>query len=217
MRNLNNRSKVQNPLTIIAIFAGLAELAGTGVLLGLPNDVQNIFVWFVMGFPVGLVLAFFLVLVLKHEVLYAPSDFVDENNFIELLKQKKVQQDLVEASGILQEAKQLATEHTINNEPETYKELLERFDIVLEKLDSAKQTNNSDDVDNYLTNQRKRHERAKSVLLKALYDAGDEGLARTELAKKLNINLMFLQMYADPLIDQGLIIFENGRYKVKHV
>ncbi|MNN76262.1 hypothetical protein D3C81_1926260 [compost metagenome] len=128
-----------------------------------------------------------------------------------------MQQDLVEASGILQEAKQLATEHTINNEPETYKELLERFDIVLEKLDSAKQTNNSDDVDNYLTNQRKRHERAKSVLLKALYDAGDEGLARTELAKKLNINLMFLQMYADPLIDQGLIIFENGRYKVKHV
>lgn len=212
---MNNRSKVQNPLTIIAIFAGLAELAGTGVLIGLPIEIQRIFVWFVMGFPVGLVLAFFLVLIFKHEVLYAPSDFVDENNFIELLKRKKVQEDLAEASGILQEAKQLATEQTISKEPETYKELLERFDKVMEKLDDAKQTNNSDGVDNYLTNQRKRYEEAEAVLLKVLRNAGDEGLARKELAKKLKTNLMFLQMYADPLINKGLIILENGRYKIK--
>lgn len=56
---MNNKNKVQNPLTIIAIFAGIAELAGTTVLLGLPLEIQRVFVWFVMVFPIGLVAAFF--------------------------------------------------------------------------------------------------------------------------------------------------------------
>lgn len=37
---------VKNPLTIIALFAGLAEVSGTIVLPFLNNDVQSLYVWF---------------------------------------------------------------------------------------------------------------------------------------------------------------------------
>ncbi|PMH23512.1 hypothetical protein BCU71_10025 [Vibrio lentus] len=74
--------KVSNPLTIIAIFAGVAEAFATGSLVFLPVEIQSIFVYFVMIFPMVIVLAFFLILVKKPQVLYAPSDYSDETNFI---------------------------------------------------------------------------------------------------------------------------------------
>jgi hypothetical protein len=47
---------VNNPLTIIAIFAALAEIAGTVALKLVAQDLQGIFIWFVMLFPCLLVL-----------------------------------------------------------------------------------------------------------------------------------------------------------------
>jgi len=81
---VENIRKVGNPLTIIAIFAALAEVAGTIVLGVVPPAIQSIFVWFVMGFPVLLILLFFGTLFAKADVLYAPSDFADEKNYMEL-------------------------------------------------------------------------------------------------------------------------------------
>jgi len=74
--------KVSNPLTIIAIFAGVAEAFATGALVLLPPEIQSSFVYFVMAFPSFIVITFFFVLVLKPQVLYAPSDYSDEQNFI---------------------------------------------------------------------------------------------------------------------------------------
>lgn len=75
--------KVSNPLTIIAIFSGLAESLATGTLVFLPIDIQNIFVYFVMAFPLVIVLLFFYILYFKNTVLYAPSDYEDESNYLE--------------------------------------------------------------------------------------------------------------------------------------
>lgn len=79
---------VSNPLTIIAIFAGLAEIGGTIVLPLLEKDVQSIYIWFLMSFPTLLVLIFFFTLYKNHHVLYAPSDFKDDNHFMQLLEEK---------------------------------------------------------------------------------------------------------------------------------
>ncbi len=76
---------VKNPLTLIAVFAGLAEVAATGVLPVLKEDVRNIFVWYVMLFPALLVSLFFWTLNRNHHVLYAPSDFEDEEHFMKTL------------------------------------------------------------------------------------------------------------------------------------
>jgi len=79
---MKDSSIIRNPLTIIAIFAGLAEVVGTVVLAHLDKDLQSIFIWFVMAFPTTLVLAFFVTLNFNHSVLYAPSDFRDDDAFL---------------------------------------------------------------------------------------------------------------------------------------
>ena len=77
--------QVSNPLTLIAIFASLAEIAATAVLPLLDGAVQGVFVWFVMLFPALLVILFFITLNCNHLVLYAPSDYADETNFLRAL------------------------------------------------------------------------------------------------------------------------------------
>lgn len=77
-------SHVKNPLTVIAIFAGLAEVSGTVVLPSLEKETQQIYVWFLMGFPCLLVALFFFTLFCKHYVLYSPSDFRDDKSFSDL-------------------------------------------------------------------------------------------------------------------------------------
>lgn len=79
--------KISNPLTIIGIFAGIAEVAGTAVLPLVSEALQKVFIWYVMGFPVLLVLLFFVTLNRNPKVLYAPSDFTDEKNFMKLLSE----------------------------------------------------------------------------------------------------------------------------------
>lgn len=73
---------VKNPLTVIAIFCGVAETSGAACLPFLAPEVQATYVWFLMLFPALVVVLFFSVLYLKHKVLYAPSDYKDERNFM---------------------------------------------------------------------------------------------------------------------------------------
>ena len=79
----SHNMKVSNPLTIIAIFSGIAETLATVALVQLPLEIQTTFVYFVMAFPAGIVLLFFFVLYFKNTVLYAPSDFDDQKHYLE--------------------------------------------------------------------------------------------------------------------------------------
>lgn len=81
---LESIKKISNPLTIIAIFTGLAEVSGTVVLPFMKEESQSLYVWFLMAFPTLLILLFFLALNFNYKVLYAPSDFKDEDNFLKL-------------------------------------------------------------------------------------------------------------------------------------
>lgn len=83
---LGRYKNINNPLTVIAMFATLAEVASTVVLPTLVLDVANIFIWYVIFFPVGIVVAFFLTLNFNPKVLYAPGDYKDEANFLEMLQ-----------------------------------------------------------------------------------------------------------------------------------
>ncbi len=66
---------VRNPLTLLAVFCGLAEVAASVTLTRLPLSIQQIYVWFVMGFPLCLVFPFFLFLWFRPANLYAPGDY----------------------------------------------------------------------------------------------------------------------------------------------
>ncbi|HWR75967.1 MAG TPA: hypothetical protein VN283_02005 [Thiobacillus sp.] len=95
---------IKNPLTIIAIFAAIAEISGTIVLPFIDQSNQSLYVWFLMVFPILLILLFFLTLNFNHKVLYAPSDYRNEDNFLQSLprasfteKVQKIKAELAEA------------------------------------------------------------------------------------------------------------------------
>lgn len=77
--------RINNPLTIIAIFAALAEVNATVAIGLIEPELQNIFIWFVMGFPSLLVILFFCTLNFNTKVMYSPSDYKDDKTFLDSL------------------------------------------------------------------------------------------------------------------------------------
>ncbi|WP_338587814.1 hypothetical protein V6669_20175 [Paenibacillus sp. Y5S-9] len=209
---MNNKSKVQNPLTIIAIFAGIAELAGTTVLLGLPIEIQSVFVWFVMLFPIGLVAAFFMVLLFKHNVLYAPSDFVDESNFMNLLQNKKVQHELIEVVDLLEQIKESNTAN---------EQLKKTLSEAMLKLENAKQNNeqNFDSYNKFMTYENNditfsgsRSAKISHRITEIVKSAGKKGIPKMQLAEKLGRSFSVVSIYAGKLIEMEIIRLEDGIY-----
>lgn len=80
---MNRSGVVRNPLSVIAIFAGIAEISGTGVLPFIAPENQNLYIWFLMTFPFALVIFFFATLNWNHKALYAPSDYNSDESFLE--------------------------------------------------------------------------------------------------------------------------------------
>lgn len=87
---LDKMKHIKNPLTVIGLFAALAEVAMAASMFALPPDLQHIFMWFVMAFPLLLVLLFFITLNFNPKVLYAPSDYQDETNFVQIITQQRM-------------------------------------------------------------------------------------------------------------------------------
>jgi hypothetical protein len=83
---VENLKKINNPLTIIAIFAALAEINATIALSFIAPTLQPVFIWFVIGFPTLLVLLFFITWNFNPKVMYAPTDFKHEENFLTTLR-----------------------------------------------------------------------------------------------------------------------------------
>ncbi|WP_425500206.1 hypothetical protein [Pseudomonas akapageensis] len=74
----------KNPLTIIAIFAGIIEASALASLPFLDEDSQSIYTWFLVGFPPFLTVLFFLTLNFNSKSLYSPSDFANEDDFLKV-------------------------------------------------------------------------------------------------------------------------------------
>ena len=95
---------IRNPLTIIAIFAGIAEITGTVVLPLISETNQATYIWFLIIFPTSLIGLFFLTLNFNHKVLYAPSDFKHEDNFFKSFSKASPQQQELKIKDELKEA-----------------------------------------------------------------------------------------------------------------
>lgn len=76
-----NNIRIHNPLTILGIFAAIAEAGFQAASVFVDRELQEILVYGSLAFAFTLVLLFFLVLWFKHEVLYAPSDFRSDEEF----------------------------------------------------------------------------------------------------------------------------------------
>lgn len=95
---------IKNPLTVIAIFAGVTEVGGTFVLPHI-TDVYNqrLYIFFLTIFPAYLITLFFMMLWKKHTHLYAPSDYSNENNFVAAAGTQvfaKIEEEIAEESSV---------------------------------------------------------------------------------------------------------------------
>ncbi len=77
--------RINNPLTIIAIFAALAEVNATIAIGLIDKELHHIFIWFVILFPTILVILFFVTLNFNTKVMYSPSDYNDDKSFMDSL------------------------------------------------------------------------------------------------------------------------------------
>lgn len=78
-------NKINNPLTIIAIFAALAEINATIAIGLIDKSLHYIFIWFIIAFPTILVISFFLTLNFNTKVMYSPSDYKEDRSFMDSL------------------------------------------------------------------------------------------------------------------------------------
>ena len=51
---------IKNPLTVIAMFAGIAEVSGSAVLPFIASENQKLYIYFLMCFPILLIILFLL-------------------------------------------------------------------------------------------------------------------------------------------------------------
>lgn len=76
---IKNKIRVNNPLTVIAIFSMLTEASAAVSLPYIDRENQKIYVWFLIVFPSVLITLFFLTLNFNNKTLYTPMDYPKEN------------------------------------------------------------------------------------------------------------------------------------------
>ncbi|MCU0073981.1 hypothetical protein N8H71_20510 [Pseudomonas koreensis] len=79
---LKNDRKITNPIGVIAIFAFVTETSAAVSLPFLDDNERKIYLWLLICFPFFLTFLFFITLNFNYRSLYAPSDFNNENNFL---------------------------------------------------------------------------------------------------------------------------------------
>ena len=71
---MNLSKPIMNPITVIALFAGLSEASATTVLPYLDDNTRQLYVGFLIAFPSTLVILFFLTLNFNPKALYPPTE-----------------------------------------------------------------------------------------------------------------------------------------------
>ncbi len=82
MNSSEKSSSIKNPLVMVGVFASISELAMSVVLTQLPSNLQEKFLWFVMGFPSVLICIFFFILYKRPAVFFSPSDYSRQELYV---------------------------------------------------------------------------------------------------------------------------------------
>jgi hypothetical protein len=125
---MDNIKHIKNPLSLISIFAGVAEVSGVAVLplISTPEN-QYLYIWFLIFFPTFTVTLFFITLNFNYKTLYAPSDYRDEKNFVnpfgtatdaEVVSKLKAEALEVRQNNNISQTPRASSENSIKEAPE---------------------------------------------------------------------------------------------------
>jgi len=153
----------RNPLGIIALFISL--IYGFACLV-LSTSIDNLhsscerlpLIWFIIIFPVVILIAFILLVIFHHEKLYAPSDFKEDDSFIQTIDKKKIKEKRLEEIKELKSSSPSSADNqsedeltkTEEKEPETSGELTNMVNDIRssEENESTKGETQTDEAEN---------------------------------------------------------------------
>lgn len=186
--------KIANPLTIVAAFCSIAEIAAVSVMPKLSESLQGTFIWFVMLFPAGLLLCFFLTWNFNPRVLYSPSDFKDEVNFLRYVATK---QQAERAKAIVDTAVE-------NGEidPDTAGEIKISLTEMLETLNSIFKHAEAD---------MQKFDKLMVLLL-----SNEQGLSTKEVSEKLGYSTAHANQLLNDAVKQGFAKKEHTGTSCKY-
>lgn len=135
MDKAKGKGFTRNPLGIIALFVSLIYGVACLVLGTSLNNLQGQeerlpLIWFIILFPIIILIGFIFLVVKHHKKLYAPSDFKDENNFVNaFVGNKEVSSDLEKLINKLKNSTTEKFDEKIIKEIEIIKEKSENIPI----------------------------------------------------------------------------------------
>lgn len=125
MNNFGETAKglARNPIGVVALFLVLIYGLAT-LLLGVSGQILTEtqrwpFIWFLILFPILILVAFVFLVVFHHEKLYAPSEFKDERHFFRKLAPDEQKARLDEEVTVIEKA--IASSTTVA--PDQYRPL----------------------------------------------------------------------------------------------
>lgn len=201
--------KVSNPLTIIAIFATIAETI-SGAVISLAQD-EKIVVYFLVGFPVLLVILFFATLNFNSRVLYSPSDFKDDRNYLESLDSRKKRSDKYKTS--IEELKGLFEPLDTNDGDG------KNVDIkaVRDKIFELEHTNNSQENARLFLSFKQKHQNELLIYIKEkIKNSKISPMKVSEIEKDSSFTEQEIQVALDYLENEWIVSFdkENKTYSL---
>ena len=205
---------ITSPLTIVGLFSGIAEIAGTTVLAFLPLELQKIFIWFVIAFPTILLVSFFLTWNFNTKVLYPPDAYPNPDDFLKLMlhesdkvkaKVEKSFNDYGLVSGtILDELREmLKTQANITSATGCGGEKLaeEKIDSIVKKFNQVR-TNASEDIANLFAENTEIIN--QGAIMMALSNVTE--LSYGQLLRKTKLSKTELDSALSALVNENLIL-----------
>ncbi len=138
----NAKGLTKNPLGIIALF--ISMIYGiAGLVLTISNNTLDInqnwvLIWFIVSFPVLILIAFIYLVVMHHQKLYSPSDYKDERNFFRPLSEVEREQKLKEDVNLIIDEQQLEIAENSMNDVKPNTHIEENNQNTNELIDSNK-------------------------------------------------------------------------------
>lgn len=130
MNNLGDKNNFfKNPIGVIGIFLVLTEaIASIVIVKSTLNDLQNtILVLFISLFPCLILGVFYILVTRHHEKLYSPSDYKDEQNFVNIYNNttQKNERKRVDSSREELDKNLASTDYNINTIKEALINIME--------------------------------------------------------------------------------------------
>lgn len=193
--------RVSNPLTVIAIFAGLAESI-SGLIVGLTGNDQVV-KYFLVGFPVLLVILFFGTLNFNSRVLYSPSDFKDDRNYLESLDHQTKSHAKLKSN--IQELKELI-EPLVNGGSGKKDKLI----AVREKLGELEHTNNSqENARRFIAFKEEYQNEVLNHIKNRLQNSKDTPLSITDIEKNSSFSESEIKLALDYLENEWTVNYNK--------